>query len=56
MPNRVRPRCPKCQAAMTPLYRAGGRGGFKRLRDTFTCAQHDSILAHGRRKVRYLKP
>ena len=54
MPNRIRPRCPDCGAAMTPVYRKGARGqAFVKIPDTFTCPE-DETLARGRRKARIL--
>lgn len=54
MTNRIRPRCPTCQTAMTPVYRKGARGkAFVKIPDTFTCAEHGG-LAVGRRKVKYV--
>lgn len=53
MGNRRRPRCPKCQLSMTPIYRKGTRGkSFVKIPDAFTCPEHRTI-ARGRRKVRY---
>jgi peptide methionine sulfoxide reductase MsrB len=50
MPNRVRPRCPTCDAAMGPVFRKGPRGkAFVRIRDAFYCPEHN-LLAHGRKK------
>ncbi|HEX2066101.1 MAG TPA: hypothetical protein VHI93_04740 [Candidatus Thermoplasmatota archaeon] len=54
MPNRARPRCPDCQAAMSPLFRKGPRGkAFVRVPDAFVCSQHDR-LARGRESTRFL--
>lgn len=54
MPNRVRPRCHKCESAMSPLYAKGPRGkAFIRVQDTFWCPA-DGLVAHGRRKVKFL--
>ena len=52
MANRVRPRCPKCEAVMKPVYRRGPRGkAFVRLKDAF-CCNNDGTLARGRRKAK----
>ncbi|HEX2067039.1 MAG TPA: hypothetical protein VHI93_09530 [Candidatus Thermoplasmatota archaeon] len=54
MPNRARPRCPDCRAAMSPLFRRGSRGkAFVRVAEAFVCSQHGRI-AHGREKTRFL--
>lgn len=54
MPNRIRPRCPDCGSAMSPLYAKGPRGkAFVRVRDAFWCAE-DRQIARGRRKAVFL--
>ena len=54
MANRARPRCPKCQSVMAPLFRKGARGkAYVRVRDAFTCPD-DGTLARGRRKARFV--
>ncbi len=54
MPNRVRPRCPDCNTAMAPVFRARERGeGYARLPDVFWCDTHGK-LARGRRTVKFL--
>lgn len=54
LPNRIRPRCPACDAAMSPLYAKGPRGkAFVRVPDVFWCPD-DRRLARGRRKVGFL--
>ncbi|MCA1814066.1 MAG: hypothetical protein LC624_08965 [Halobacteriales archaeon] len=50
MPNKPRPRCPKCGAAMAPLFRKGARGtSYVRAGSAFQCPTCD-VLAHGRGK------
>lgn len=45
MPNKARPRCPKCSTTMTPLYRKGARGkAMVRAGPTFICPE-DTVLA-----------
>lgn len=54
MPNRPRPRCPKCSAAMEPLYRKRLRGDtYARVADVFWC-DACAKLARGRRKPAFL--
>lgn len=54
MPNRIRPKCPVCNAAMAPMYGKGPRGkAFIRVKDAFWCAE-DNQIARGRRKVSFL--
>lgn len=53
MANRVRPRCPKCQSVMAPLFRKGPRGkAYVKVRDSFVCIE-DGSLARGRRNARF---
>lgn len=48
MPNKPRPRCPKCDVAMAPLFRKRPRGsGYARAGNTFQCANCET-LAKGR--------
>lgn len=56
MANKPRPRCPKCDQAMTPLYRKRPKGKtYARAGATFWCEEHD-ILANGRQaNVSFLK-
>lgn len=55
MPNRVRPRCTACTAAMLPVFRQRPRGEkMERIPDVFYCPD-DHTLARGRRKPRYLE-
>lgn len=54
MPNRPRPRCPKCGAAMAPVFRKRERGdSYARVPDVFWC-EKDGKLAKGRtRRIAY---
>lgn len=48
LPNKPRPRCPECEAAMAPLYRKRPQGTtYARAGDAFYCHE-DDILAKGR--------
>lgn len=48
MPNKPRPRCPKCGSAMAPLFRKGARGSsYVRAGSSFQCS-NDDVLARGR--------
>lgn len=50
MPNRARPRCPKCGAAMAPVFRKRERGEtYARVPEVFWC-EEDTLLAKGRSK------
>ena len=54
MPNRPRPRCQECTAAMEPVFAKRERGKtHARIMETFWCRACD-ILAKGRAKPRYL--
>jgi len=53
MPNRVRPRCPQCEAAMLPVFRQRPRGAtYERIPDVFHCPDHE-VMARGRKKAAY---
>lgn len=53
MPNRIRPKCPTCGAAMAPVFRARERGdSFARIADVFWCDDHQK-LARGRKTVKF---
>lgn len=48
MPNKPRPRCPKDDAAMSPLFAKRVRGsGFKRAGEIFWCEEHN-VVSKGR--------
>lgn len=50
MPNKSRPRCPRDDAAMIPLFRKRVRGeGYARAGEVFWCEEHD-VVAKGRGK------
>lgn len=50
MPNRTRPRCPECDYAMEPIYRARPRGStFERVHRVYWCPK-DKTLAKARNK------
>ena len=53
MPNRPRPKCPKCGRALEPAYRKTSRGGTTRIPDVFWC-EDDGVLARGRKRTRYV--
>ena len=55
MPNRIRPRCPTCDRAMSPVYCKGPRGvSFIRIKDHFWCPD-DHKMAAGRKKTAFLE-
>ena len=54
MPNRPRPRCQDCTAAMEPVFAKRERGKtHARIMETFWC-RACGMLAKGRAKPRYL--
>jgi hypothetical protein len=54
VPNRIRPRCPKCERVMSPVYRRRDRAKtFARVPDVFWCPEGHSV-AKGRSKSRFL--
>lgn len=55
MPNKPRPRCPKDNAAMVPVFTKRPRGsGYVRAGEGFYCPEH-RIFAKGRgKRVKFL--
>ena len=54
MPNRPRPRCQDCTAAMEPVFAKRERGkSHKRIAEAFWC-RACGTLGKGREKTRYL--